>query len=738
MAAVLATLLASADVNALSWLQFTEPDYLPMNRQGMYNQFQLINRLYEYRSSTLTTKKDKRMKYSTGDQNKHSAAFYCGLLCCAWSAYVQGAQNINIGAIHQVPPTMIGANTVTRKHLPHHEPWYDPETMASLLKIDMSLLRYPGGARGQEFNWTLGLQREFEAQVERRQYLPEHTKVATDAIDGKTVWMLNVIDEPLQDIIQALKVARYKGAEIKYIELGNEGRLFFERWATGREYGIEMNTWATRLKAEFPDSLFSIPLTLEPNKDPRSRKSQWNTLADSAMTDYDAYTLHFYVKSKLKEGYDYDTIVASEQQAQWDNFTTNASSIAKFVGRSQDRWIDRMSHENLWLPENKPVWFTEFGMTERPYILIGTWADGLANFVFYHLLISQDNTRLVTEHQYIELYHGSTESFSNINIDVGQNLTTVEGDLTAEGHVMKALTAVARDKEIVAKIDFPQANIITPGGGVDPYSSLIGLQFSDRVNSNVIMANISDQAQTIETSVLGAQGAKVTVINADNFYTFVRNAADVTYSTSPMAETLELPAYSIVIITDIQKTLDPNDGSIKYTPKFTDTRIAEGASASLLHSFDLARHASDQNSNETLSFSLTGVNPDWVSINADGELEFNATNVAIGSVHEVYIRVEDSTGLTDYATLDVEVLDGLEDTDGDTVVNNDEFVLGTHALDQDTDNDGFDDAVDAYPLNPARGVNSVEFQYDGFDSDWGNWFDGGIHVLLPINPSPFF
>jgi len=35
-----------------------ELGYLPMNKQGMYNLFQLINSLYEYRSIILTTNKD--------------------------------------------------------------------------------------------------------------------------------------------------------------------------------------------------------------------------------------------------------------------------------------------------------------------------------------------------------------------------------------------------------------------------------------------------------------------------------------------------------------------------------------------------------------------------------------------------------------------------------------------------------------------------------------------------------
>jgi len=35
-----------------------ELGYLPMNRQGTYNLFQLINSLYEFRSVILTTNKD--------------------------------------------------------------------------------------------------------------------------------------------------------------------------------------------------------------------------------------------------------------------------------------------------------------------------------------------------------------------------------------------------------------------------------------------------------------------------------------------------------------------------------------------------------------------------------------------------------------------------------------------------------------------------------------------------------
>ncbi len=35
-----------------------EPGYLPLNKQGMFNLFQFINTLYEYRSVIITTNKD--------------------------------------------------------------------------------------------------------------------------------------------------------------------------------------------------------------------------------------------------------------------------------------------------------------------------------------------------------------------------------------------------------------------------------------------------------------------------------------------------------------------------------------------------------------------------------------------------------------------------------------------------------------------------------------------------------
>ncbi len=40
------------------WMIIDEPGYLPMNKQGMYNLFQLINAMYEYRSLIITTNKD--------------------------------------------------------------------------------------------------------------------------------------------------------------------------------------------------------------------------------------------------------------------------------------------------------------------------------------------------------------------------------------------------------------------------------------------------------------------------------------------------------------------------------------------------------------------------------------------------------------------------------------------------------------------------------------------------------
>ena len=47
-----------ASLSKFDLLIIDELGYLPMNRQGVYNLFQLINSLYEYRSVIITTNKD--------------------------------------------------------------------------------------------------------------------------------------------------------------------------------------------------------------------------------------------------------------------------------------------------------------------------------------------------------------------------------------------------------------------------------------------------------------------------------------------------------------------------------------------------------------------------------------------------------------------------------------------------------------------------------------------------------
>ena len=64
--------------------------------------------------------------------------------------------------------------------------------------------------------------------------------------------------------------------------------------------------------------------------------------------------------------------------------------------------------------------------------------------------MAYEDAAILTEQQYVDLHHGGTDAFSNVKIDVGQDLTTVLGDLTAQGHVSRALSTVSYDKEIIA------------------------------------------------------------------------------------------------------------------------------------------------------------------------------------------------------------------------------------------------------------------------------------------------
>ena len=636
-----------------------------------------------------------------------------GMLCSAltglYARDAQGVQAVAPGAGRQVPPAMIGANTITRDQLSNIDPWSDPQSLSDLVETGMSLMRYPGGTYGNYFDWNEG--RPYDTTIVTHRYPPEQTKTATDALDGKVLWMANVLMEPQADIVAAMSNAVAQGCEIKYIELGNE--FYFNAydpssgsydpsylgngWVDGTAYGNDMNGWIATLKATFPDAIISLPFDRGINNSTTTRRAQWNAKVAAACTNYDAITIHVYTDSLVDLGYG-DSLSVSEQMEQWNYFTTNTNAIQLAMGAPRQGWSDMVNHPNFWIPPDKPIWFTEFGVQpdSEPEIFKGTWADGLVNFVFYHTLLSHPQAQIATEHQYIDLHHGGPNEFSAVKIDVGQNLSGTLGTLTAEGHVQRALNSVTRDKEIMSILQFGNAHMVSPPG-IDPYPALVGMMFSDSASANAIIANISDQPQEIDTSLLGSPGAAVTLMTANHFYTFVVTSNDVHYTNFTMGATIALPPFTLCTLTGLDLSLAT--GGEKYTPKFSGARIPVFASDDMAYTRPVAWDAADQNAGDTHTYSLVGTNPAWVSAVGTGGLQFAASSIG---TYEAHVRVVDGSGLTDYATFDINVIDGSANSDGDAYTNNEEILLGTNPTLADTDGDGYSDSDDAFPLDPAR------------------------------------
>jgi len=633
------------------------------------------------------------------------------------ASVVWAAQTVTLGTPRQVPPTMIGSNgTMTRDQFNDTtiDPWGVSQNVDDLVRVGMTVLRYPGGTFGNYYDWTKG---HYIGKADAEyHYTAEQTKPATDAMDGKMMWMLNVITDTIPDVTNALGLARDQGVEVKYVELGNE--YFFNKfnpsdvdnydplyiypagvtngWVDGTAYGNDMNEWVSALKAEFPDALCALPFQRGKVSDASSRRGLWNSQIAAACTNYDAMTIHIYTDSLMDLGYGESTVV-SEQTEQWNYFTSDTNAIQILMGSAAHGWAERVNHVNFSVPTDKPIWFTEFGVkgATLPLVVKGTWADGLADFTLYHTLLSYPQTTVLTEQQYVDLHHGGPDEFSDVNIDVGQSLTGTLGTLTAEGHVVRALASVARDKEVVSILSFGGAQTISPPG-IDSYSALIGVLFSDATESSAIIANISDQSQEIETASLGPVGADVTLMFANNFYTFIISDSDMNYTNFTMGATIMLPPFSLCTVTGLNSS--QATGSDDFTPKFSDSRISVYASDDMAHTRPIAWDVVDQNAGDTLSYSLTGVNPAWVVANGIAGLDFSPA--PIGS-YEVYVRVEDSAGLTDYVTFDVEVIDGSVHSDSDTLDNNAEILLGTNPMLTDTDGDGYSDLDDPYPRDPT-------------------------------------
>ena len=105
---------------------------------------------------------------------------------------------------------------------------------------------------------------------------------------------------------------------------------------------------------------------------------------------------------------------------------------------------------------------------------------------------------------------------------------------------------------------------------------------------------------------------------------------------------------------------------------------------------------------ELTSFPVPLSNSDWLTEDLDGDGLSNGEEALAGT--DPANADTNGDGILDGAAVTSGLSATETDVDGDGLSNEAERLLGTDPFVPDTDGDGFDDALDAFPLDPSRQV----------------------------------
>ncbi|MGB5709657.1 MAG: hypothetical protein WBM44_01920, partial [Waterburya sp.] len=171
--------------------------------------------------------------------------------------------------------------------------WHDQKFRNSLNKLNPSMIRIPGGAESNYWDWQKGGLIEdisnlpeglppFLAGKDRR-YTASKLKdfqAGFKANDLTPVFVLNMLTSDLESQLKMLQTARDLGMQVKYIELGNEfyfaTKNYRKKFPRPEDYAKTANQWIFVIKQEFPEAKIAVVGSGSRGKNRSSRRYKWN------------------------------------------------------------------------------------------------------------------------------------------------------------------------------------------------------------------------------------------------------------------------------------------------------------------------------------------------------------------------------------------------------------------------------------------------------------------------------
>ncbi|MBC8155787.1 MAG: hypothetical protein H7Z72_23100 [Bacteroidetes bacterium] len=480
-----------------------------------------------------------------------------------------------LGKTRPIPTALFGMNgNITA----YDAPFDRPNVVADLKRLDVSLLRYPGGMIANHWNFETGGVDKSEPDSDMQPWIVANFKNSTRAytLDNyakglKATGMaplvvLNMLGKDLEHNLNVLRKLRDLGRPVRYVEMGNEyyfGLVKMKRvFPTPEDYGRTCQTWIAAIKKEFPETQCAI---IGYHKNGDARNTNWTARVLSQCTNADAVTFHTYSALGLDGSINQPDLGLVKEQTT-KNPTATRSAPTDMAERQ--RWeiqqlndpkavansLSRVrtsanSLTKLGSPATMPVWITEFNMRADDSAIRGTWLNALQVSTFLTRFLEDPRVDMILFHNvYGNLFAAVYQNEKEFNHLLNEKIPSKPGTLSAGGLMMNLYAQAARNMTSATPLTFDNVPALTNDRG-ETVPGLIGWQFADGTKKRTLFVNQTDQSQMVMAALVGAAGAPV---RFRQFHaplaTYVQGVESVKQTDGKTGRTVSLAPYSITII----------------------------------------------------------------------------------------------------------------------------------------------------------------------------------------------
>lgn len=487
----------------------------------------------------------------------------------AFVARLSVVERATAGASRAISPDMFGFNTTY-----FYGKWNSNAFLEKLVGLNAGTLRFPSGTGANYWDWTAGdkiptnqLPPGFVGLAWKQMPLPIFINDPTNHYDYRTwveqsgatpVWLLNMMTRDLPDQIAMLQHARALGLSINYLELANEiysdqaDYVFKYPGPSGSntntaavKYGLDCARWIAALRAAFPDLTLNISVagyTLGDQLASNPRQRNWNqevvATISAAGQHADAISFHPYGGSGLG---DTNMVYDTDAPKVFTQAFLNQVSYADLAPGARAAGLD--------------FWFTEYNLWDAGPPIYGTWMHGLFASLKALKFLEEPRVRFAHNHAIFgnAQFHSIFDSTNGFAMGTNtaqpplvQPMTLPYG-LSACGENLQLLHHAARWATNAQPIIF-SSPITTVRSSSTYYPALYGWVFSDGVQTQAVVLNLSDQTLAEDFSGIFPAGGTL-ASRSTTPATYVTGFPDqLSVAEGPFTNQVTFPPYSISLL----------------------------------------------------------------------------------------------------------------------------------------------------------------------------------------------